>query len=647
MSKVYEQKPNTRDIFNAINSTKGTDISSSTLYDVVTAVKNIVITGGGAVIDFTPVVSAINTGTQATKDLSGNLNANFDDLMTDISTNSYQITTSLKTNITTLITDISINTAQVITNLNSNFDDLMTDISTNAYQVTSALGSNINTLITDISINTAQVITNLNANFDDLMTDISTNSYQVTSALGSNINTLITDISINTAHVTSALGSNINTLITDISINTLQVTSALGSNINTLITDISVNSNQIINAVLQPISFKSENVDAFGRLRVSEVVTLLDLTHTIGKNNLIECEKTNNAGTTHHPNASCVDLDLSGTTSSSYIIRQSRKYTIYQPGKSLLVLATGVLCVNPGDQIISRIGYFDSSNGFFFEYNNGTVNIVKRSYVTGSVVETRISQINWNQNTLLGSYFNPNLANIYFFDFEWLGVGMVRCGIVHEGHYVNLHDFFHDNVVSNVYMTSANLPIRYEIIGNGTAGTLRQICASVQSEGGYSPIGYVFTASRETTARSVNNTEIPVISLRLKTSRIRSDVQPRQFSLFSQSATNMIYRLRLFRSPAVDPLTNSSWNDVNSDSAIQYDIASTVFNSNGSYILSQGYFVGGKSDITLRQIDSLFRDFVSIAADIDGNTDYLVLTCQNLAASSDNIYATIDWSEFY
>ena len=621
MIRVWEKKPDTNEVVVAINNTKGTDISSSTLYDVVTAVKNIVITGGGAVIDFTPVVSAINTGTQATKDLSGNLNINFDDLMTDISTNAFQLATIFGTSINTLITDISINSNQVISNLNLNFDDLMTDISTNTVQLASALGSNINALITDISINTTQV----------------------TSALGSNINTLITDISTNASQVTTVFGNSINTLITDISINTMQVTTAMGTNTTAL-----------INALSNPlqVSFGSGSVDAFGRLRVSEVATLFDLTHTFGKNDLIECEKISSGATTYDSNASCVNLTLAGTTSSSHIIRQSRKYMIYQPGKSLLVLATGVLSVTPGSQIISRIGYFDSSNGFFFEYDYSTpkvtpeINIVKRSYVTGTVQETRIPQGSWNINNLV-PYFSPNLANIFFFDFEWLGVGMVRCGIIHNGEYVNLHDFYHDNYVSNVYMTTANLPIRYEIIGGGTTGTLRQICASVQSEGGYSPIGYGFSASRGTTSKSVPNTETPIIALRLKSTRIRTDVQPRQFSLFCTTTTNMIYRLRFYRSPNADPLIGASWQNANTESAVQYDTSATGFAAGSSYIISQGYYAGNKSDITLRQVDALFKDFLSIAADIDGNTDYLLLTCQNLQNNTDNIYGSIDWSEFY
>ena len=586
MIRVWEKKPDTKDVVDAINNTKGTDISSSTLYDVVKAVKNISISG--ASIDVTPIVNAINLGTNATRDLS----SNFKELITDISTNSIQVTTALASNINTLISDISVNT----------------------FEVTSALASNINTLISDISVNTNQV----------------------TTALASNINTLISDISVNTFEVTSALASNINTLISDISVNTNQVT--------TLLTN---NNTALLSALTNPLTvkFQSGQSDAFGRLRISDVTTLLDLTHTIGKNDLIECESLSTATTTYIPNASCIDMTLLGTTASSYAIRQSRKYTVYQPGKSLLVLLTGVLSTSPVANTINRMGYFDSSNGFFFEYNNGTVNIVKRSYVTGLVNDTKVARGSWNISNPI--YYDFTKTNIYFFDFEWLGVGMVRCGIVHNGEYINLHDFYHDNMNTNVYMTNANLPIRYEIRGNGSTGTLRQICASVQSEGGYTPIGYGFSASRGTTAKAVPNTETPVISIKLKSGRIRTDVLPRQFSLFCSTVTNMIYRLRIYRSPNADPLTGSSWNDLNTESAVQYDINATGINIVGSYVIAQGYYAGAKSDITLRSVDSLFKDFLSLAADIDGKTDYIVLTCQNLQNNSDNVYASIDWSEFY
>ena len=372
----------------------------------------------------------------------------------------------------------------------------------------------------------------------------------------------------------------------------------------------------------------------------------MDITHTTGLNPLLECQDSSNGYATWNSYSSTVDLDLSGTTSLSYIIRQSRKYAIYQPGKSLLVLTSGVLSTISDAHTINRIGYFDSSNGYFFEYNNGNINIVERSLSSGSFVETRIQQGSWNINN--PSYYNYTKANIYFFDFSWLGVGVVRCGIIHNGVYVNFHDFYHDNIISTTYITNANLPVRYEIIGNGSIGTLRQICCTIQSEGGYSLIGIPYSANRGTSSITVGTgTELPLISIKLSSSKCRTCVIPTSFTLFSTSATsNIIYYLRLFRSPVSNPLTNSSFVSPDSNSAVLFDTSATSINTSNSHIITTDYFAGSKSTTSINNVEDFFQHYLTLTSDIKGNSDYLVLSAISITGNV-VMYASIDWQELY
>ena len=75
------------------------------------------------------------------------------------------------------------------------------------------------------------------------------------------------------------------------------------------------------------------------------------------------------------PNESAVDMAVT-TDSGSQVIRQSRPYIIYQPGKSLLILCTGVLNANSnGNDCDSKIGYFDDNNGVFFSYKMDCISI--------------------------------------------------------------------------------------------------------------------------------------------------------------------------------------------------------------------------------------------------------------------------------
>lgn len=243
-------------------------------------------------------------------------------------------------------------------------------------------------------------------------------------------------------------------------------------------------------------------VDAFGRLRVSEPFTIFDtrnrhidrqefstLTATSGTSTYVEYESS---------------FDLAVTADSgSKVYRQSKRTMLYQPGKSLLILTTFAMAT-PKTNLRQRVGYFNNDNGIYFEISDDTKYLVIRSSASGTVDDTteRVAQDQWNVDRLtgLGGAYNPSgttlnatAPQIFWMDIEWLGVGTVRCGFVIDGVFITCHKFHHSNDVNfdRVYMTTASLPVRYEIENTGTttgASTMKQICATVISEGGYLPI---------------------------------------------------------------------------------------------------------------------------------------------------------------
>ena len=140
------------------------------------------------------------------------------------------------------------------------------------------------------------------------------------------------------------------------------------------------------------IYFQEASMDAFARLRVSNPVTLYQVSHNTGLHSHEVTSKTVNGGTeTHVPNESAVNMAVT-TTSGSQCIRQSRPYIVYQPGKSMLVMETGVLNANSnGVDCNTKIGLFDDENGVFFSYKNGLF-VTLRSHVTGTTVDTPSAQ---------------------------------------------------------------------------------------------------------------------------------------------------------------------------------------------------------------------------------------------------------------
>jgi len=195
-------------------------------------------------------------------------------------------------------------------------------------------------------------------------------------------------------------------------------------------------------------------VDAFGRARTSTPFTLFDSSHRYEDNG--EWVTSNTASSTygHNANAGLIELTVD-TTADAEIIRETKKVFSYQPGKSLNNLNTFVFN-SAKENLRQRVGYFGAQNGIYLELDDSTLSFVERSYVTGSIAETRVAQSSWNVDKLDGT--GPSLltldiskAQIFWMDIEWLGLGTVRCGFVINGQLILCHSFHHANLITSTY----------------------------------------------------------------------------------------------------------------------------------------------------------------------------------------------------
>jgi len=236
-------------------------------------------------------------------------------------------------------------------------------------------------------------------------------------------------------------------------------------------------------------------VDAFGRMRVSQPQTLFESFHRYNDNGKWSTANSETANVVFNSNSASMYLNVD-KTSGAYTYRETNRVFAYQPGKSLQIFETFVF--NPAQaNLVQRIGYFSSTNGLYLEQANSNIYFVKRSSANGTLTETRVAQSNWNKDTLLGnansspSHITLDLtkSQILFTDIEWLGVGSVRQGFVINGELIHCHTWNHANIIDSTYMTTACLPLRQEIFNIGTTSansTLKCICSTVISEGGYS-----------------------------------------------------------------------------------------------------------------------------------------------------------------
>ena len=399
-----------------------------------------------------------------------------------------------------------------------------------------------------------------------------------------------------------------------------------------------------------PVEITGTNLDAFGRLRVSNPFTLFDSSHRYADNNLWATSTTGTAAATFSADEGLVNLTV-GTASGDQIIRETIKVFSYQPGKSLLVMSTFVM----GDAkagLRQRVGYYGAANGIYFERDGTTNYMVERSSVTGVLTNTRVAQADWNQDPLdgigpSGLTLDSSKAQILYMDVEWLGLGTVRTGFIINGAFVPAHNFNHANLVTTTYITTASLPLRYEMdntAATASASTLKQVCSTVISEGGYQLAGAqlsVGTAINAPKTLTTAATFYPVISLRLKSTRLDAIVILTALSILGIT-NNANYNWRVVAGGAT---TAGTWVSAGTNSSVEYNITGTAFTTGTGRVLASGFFQGSNQGST--SVDILKQALFAFQLERQPftATPYeLTLIC-TAAANNDQVLASLDWEE--
>ena len=395
-------------------------------------------------------------------------------------------------------------------------------------------------------------------------------------------------------------------------------------------------------------SITNASKDAFGRQRVSNPFTLFDSSHRFKDNSLWSTATTGTASATFDVNEGLVDLTVDNSINSE-VVRETTKVFSYQPGKSLLIMNTFVM--EPSKTgLRQRVGYYGDSNGIYLELANSTLYIVKRTSVSGVLVNTRISQSSWNVDSLDGTGYSGvtldiSKAQILYSDIEWLGVGSVRVGFVINGQYLLCHVFNHANEITSTYITTASLPLRYEIKNTAaTSGssTLKQICSTVISEGGYELRGLQQAVTIPVNAPrdcTVANTYYPVISLKLKSGFLDAIVILTALSMLG-TGNNSIFNWQMVASGTT---TGGSWIDAGANSAVQYNISGTSFS--GGRVLASGYLTSSaQGQISVDILKEALFKFQLERNGLTSTPNELTLIIAS-KVSGDDVYASMDWEE--
>jgi len=387
----------------------------------------------------------------------------------------------------------------------------------------------------------------------------------------------------------------------------------------------------------------SNAYDAFGRLRVSNPLTIFDSSNIMSKNNLFDEDLTGSGTVSYESNNSTVSLNTT-TASGDKVIRQSKRVMTYQPGKSLLNLNTFVMNTQE-ENLVQKVGMFDANNGIFFEDTGTGYRFVRRTYVTGSAVDTYANQGSWNGDNLDGTGASGydlsfDKATIMFMDFEWLGMGAVRCGFVVDGKFITAHSFYNANDLSTVYMQTANLPIRYEIETTGTIGgaaALQQVCSTTMIEGGYAPGGIrqsIGTASLAGVNLTTAGTYYNLATIRIKSGRPYAVIVPIDIAASAISNSDFQIELRLNATPST-AFSYTSYSD-----NVEYDLTGTTTITGGT-VVGQAY-LSGKGANNLQFAQDGFNFDYQLGQTIGGTSDTLTL-CAKGASNGDDICGKLKW----
>jgi hypothetical protein len=351
---------------------------------------------------------------------------------------------------------------------------------------------------------------------------------------------------------------------------------------------------------------------------------------------------------TYLPNEQAAKLAVTSDSGSKAVL-QSNSYFRYQAGKAHWIRMTNYHADVGQTNQVRRWGYFDENNGLFFQLSGTTLSVVRRTKVSGIVVDNVVAQSSWNVDKFNGTgtsgvTLNLLYSSIYEIDFEHLGAGAVFFRI--NGTLV--HKLDNANTIAGPYMSTANLPVRIEVSNTGasTASSMTHICASVESHGGTTAPQEGFGCNNPT-AITISTTERPIIAIRPKllyagqTNRI--SIIPVHIHVTGRNSNEFAYRLLLNPATLTAGGGAPTWTSANSRSGVEFTTNADAF-TGGQMLM--GSVIDGVQTST-EEVDSLFHtDARQLRLDAFGaSTDVLLLTGVRIGSGDASALANIHWNE--
>jgi hypothetical protein len=177
-------------------------------------------------------------------------------------------------------------------------------------------------------------------------------------------------------------------------------------------------------------------------------------------------------------------------------------------------------------------------------------------------------------------------------------------------------------------MQTATLPVRYEIETTGTISgvkSMKQICSSVMSEGGYNQTAVESVARRTTALTSISTTFLPVVSIRLASDSLGAVIIPRTIRVLPTS--NGDYEVALIKNGS---LTSASY-DTTTFPHVDFDVAATAIS--GGTIVKSEYATASPLSSSEANVEAGYNFDLQLGVTLGGTSDVYTLAVRTIAST--------------
>lgn len=393
---------------------------------------------------------------------------------------------------------------------------------------------------------------------------------------------------------------------------------------------------------------QSDELDSFGRLRVSEPLVLFESFFTFDSQETRWSQSlTGSATVTRAAASSTVNLNVTAA-SGDKAIRQSRRYVPYQAGRTQHIAISFVM--SPAKtNLRQRVGLFDTDDGAFLELDGSTASFVARSSASGSPSDARkVTQANWNLDKLDGTgksgvILDLTKLQLLIIDYGWQAAGSIRIGFLINGETIYAHQFHNANVLALPYFSRGSLPMRIEIENTGAtsgASSLGTVCFVAMSESGFNPQGIVRSSSTGNTLKTIGTTFVPLISLRLKTSALKHSLALISHSISLKTNDNVEFAI-----VKNSTLTGAAFASVADESIAEADITASAA-TGGIFLHREFIFQAGNIATGFSSKSEVYNSLsTNIGSLLDGTSETISILARCFKGTAD-ISSAWTWREF-